>query len=51
MNKLFFNSNKLKLVTFFLFVTTPLISAVLFCLKDGKLISDVYIPLGGGVMK
>lgn len=30
-----------------IFILTPLISAVLFCLKDGKVISDIYIPLGG----
>lgn len=29
------------------FVLTPLLSAVLFCLKDGRWINDVYIPLGG----
>lgn len=29
------------------FILTPLISAVLFCLKDGRMISDIYIPLGG----
>lgn len=45
MNKSFIYS--IKLVTFFLFVMTPLLSAVLFCLKDGKMISDIYIPLGG----
>ena len=25
----------------------PLLSAILFCFRDGKLISDIYIPLGG----
>lgn len=31
----------------FVFILMPLISAILFCLKDGRLISDIYIPLGG----
>lgn len=30
-----------------LFVLVPFWSAILFCLKDGKRISDIYIPLGG----
>jgi len=30
-----------------LFILTPLISAILFCAMDGRLISDIYIPLGG----
>lgn len=30
-----------------LFIFAPLISAILFCLIDGKMITDVYIPLGG----
>lgn len=30
-----------------LFLLTPLISAALFCLKDGRMIRDIYIPLGG----
>ena len=37
----------LKFVYVTIFILTPLISAILFCLKDGKLISDVYIPLSG----
>lgn len=28
-------------------VMTPLLAGVLFCLKDGKSIADIYIPLGG----
>lgn len=32
---------------FILLVSTPLVSALLFCMKDGKTISDIYIPLGG----
>lgn len=35
-----------KLILIF-FIITPLLSAILFCLKDGKSILDVYIPLGG----
>lgn len=34
-------------ICIFLFILTPLIAAVLFCLRDGKLIRDIYIPLGG----
>lgn len=30
-----------------LFTLVPLLSAILFCFRDGKLISDIYIPLGG----
>ena len=30
-----------------LFTLVPLLSAILFCFRDGKLISDFYIPLGG----
>lgn len=30
-----------------LFCLTPLISAILFCMMDGKMITDIYIPLGG----
>lgn len=37
----------LKYVGIFLFVCTPLISAILFCAVDGKSINDVYIPLSG----
>ena len=29
------------------FCMVPLLSAILFCLKDGRWIGDVYIPLGG----
>lgn len=47
MSKLFSNTNKLKLIIIFLFIITPFLSAALFCLKDGKMISDIYIPLGG----
>ncbi len=36
-----------KLITISFFVSIPLIAAALFCLKDGKAINDVYIPLGG----
>lgn len=37
----------IKIGFFLLFILTPLISAILFCLKDGRTISDIYIPLGG----
>lgn len=37
----------IKISFFLLFILTPLISAILFCLKDGRSISDIYIPLGG----
>lgn len=37
----------LKKVIMLLFILTPLWSAFLFCLKDGRGISDIYIPLGG----
>lgn len=47
MKKNFNTANIIKLTIAFLFIMTPLISAALFCLKDGKSISDVYIPLGG----
>lgn len=30
-----------------LFILTPLFGAILFCLKDGRFINDVYMPLGG----
>ena len=46
MNKIF--SKKVwKILIIIIFVLTPLISAVLFCLKDGRRIDEVYIPLGG----
>lgn len=35
-----------KIVVIF-FVLTPILSAILFCMKDGRRISDIYIPLGG----
>lgn len=41
------SADKIELVIIVLFVLTPLISAALFCLKDGKAINDVYLPLGG----
>lgn len=37
----------IQIISFLLFILTPLISAVLFCLKDGRSINDIYIPLGG----
>lgn len=37
----------ISLIGIILFIMTPLLSAVLFCLKDGKMIWDVYLPLGG----
>lgn len=30
-----------------LFIITPFLSVALFCLKDGKMFWDVYLPLGG----
>lgn len=47
MKKYFNTTNLIRITTIFLFIMTPLISAALFCLKDGKAISDIYIPLGG----
>lgn len=43
----FLKQNFIKKCVLLLFVLTPLWSAFLFCLKDGKGISDIYIPLGG----
>lgn len=39
--------NILRHILVLLFILTPLISAVLFCLNDGRSITDIYIPLGG----
>lgn len=36
-----------KIIGALLFILTPLFSAILFCAKDGKTISDIYIALGG----
>ena len=41
------SADKIELAIVILFVLTPLISAALFCLKDGRTINDVYLPLGG----
>lgn len=44
----FFSKQQLKETAIFLFfILTPLFSAILFCLKDGQSINDIYIPLGG----
>lgn len=41
------NQKFLKIVVGIVFTLIPLLSAILFCFKDGKLINDIYIPLGG----
>lgn len=45
--KYFAKEKILQYILVLLFVLTPLISAILFCLIDGKMITDIYIPLGG----
>lgn len=45
--KKFSTQRLIQIISFLLFILTPLISAILFCLKDGKSINDIYIPLGG----
>ena len=47
MNKQVIKKQISEIIIFILFAITPLISAILFCAKDGKTISDIYIPLGG----
>lgn len=47
MNKYISKQQLIKLSVFLLFILTPLLSAILFCAKDGHTISDIYIPLGG----
>lgn len=44
----FHNKNRyLNSIFILVFIMTPLLSAALFCLKDGRMIWDIYIPLGG----
>lgn len=47
MNRKLFKKENLNIIIIILFIATPLLSAILFCLKDGRTISDIYIPLGG----
>ena len=47
MKKSLYAKNILKYTFIVFFIITPLISAALFCLRDGKTINDVYMPLGG----
>lgn len=47
MNKRLWEKKMFDHIVILLFFLTPLISAALFCLKDGRMISDIYIPLGG----
>lgn len=47
MNKLIDKKRYSHYIFVLVFLMMPLISAVFFCFKDGRMISDIYIPLGG----
>lgn len=47
MNKLIDKKKYLHHIYVLAFLLIPFISAVLFCAKDGRMINDIYIPVGG----
>lgn len=47
MKKHLTKNNIVEIAVFLFYIFTPLIAAMLFCLKDGRVINDIYIPLGG----